>query len=389
MLLMVGITRIAFSATATLSYTSGDIAACGVGVATVNLNVHFNMCPGSNCDHALCSIGNPFRATVKLYRSGGLVETRQFNLSSEYFNEAFTNIQVTGGAPLYATVQFERKKNACVSYETIANATSNTWTIPVFAATPNFNINGTAIPANYAPMEVCGSNIKINASTTTCERSYNIAIEECDQWLTRSNQYTVSKWFNGEAPDNFNLQSFAALYSDSSAYFIGDPARMGDILFGGNLPNGTARYYLVKVCTDIPSWDCKSALVRILNCKPGRDGMQDEENSGVLEEKITALALSSNKGSVSIVKNSSDRINVYPNPASNEVSFHVSTAAKDLVTIFIYDIKGNRVLDVVKNALTIDGENVYRANLGSLQTGMYFYKVKTNNTTYNGKLIKQ
>jgi hypothetical protein len=82
-------------------------------------------------------------------------------------------------------------------------------------------------------------------------------------------------------------------------------------------------------------------------------------------------------------------ITVFPNPTTAEVSFHVPAVAEDMISISVYDIKGNRVLDVVKNALAIDGENVYKANLGSLQTGMYFYKIKTNNTTYNGKLMKQ
>jgi hypothetical protein len=390
-LLAMTVSKSGFCSVANIYFPGSPFSVCGTQVENHYINVVFTMCEsGGTCNYTVCNNDPLFQATIALYKNGNLYATHISYTSTPYLNEIFPNVPMTGGNTFYANVKFERKRNICaLGYETIANVTSSISTIAATPATPNFNINGVAVPANYVPMEVCGSNIKLNAASTTCETAYNITVEECDQWLNRTFQYEFSKWFNGQAPDSINLQLLAAQTS-VPPYFTGDVARQGDILFGGNLPSGAARYYRVKVCTGIPSWNCKTALVKVLDgCKPEREEMQEYGNVAVQEGKIEVLTLSSNDGATSIVKNLSNRVNVYPNPTTDEVSFHVTAAAKDMVTISVYDIKGKRVLDVVNNILATDGENVYQARLGSLQTGMYFYKIKTNNTTYNGKLIKK
>lgn len=82
-------------------------------------------------------------------------------------------------------------------------------------------------------------------------------------------------------------------------------------------------------------------------------------------------------------------INVFPNPASSDVSFEVNALEKDLVSIAIYDLKGNYLMDVVTNAVATDGTNLYTTNLSRLGTGIYLYQVKINNEVYNGKLSRE
>jgi hypothetical protein len=131
-------------------------------------------------------------------------------------------------------------------------------------ATPDFNVNGIAVPADGSPINVCASIILINAAATSCETSYWVGIHERDRWWNRSYQYEWGTWFAGQAPNNISLQKLAA---NSAAYWINGPASWkGGVLVGGYMDpptNSVERHYMVEVCTAEPSWKCKQGLIRV------------------------------------------------------------------------------------------------------------------------------
>jgi hypothetical protein len=153
------------------------------------------------------------------------------------------------------------------SWNTHQTTLTNSFTVTQTQAQPNFNINGLAIPTEGSALNVCGSNIRVNAAATICETRYMVSIQECDQWWSRTGQYEVDVWFNGQAPDNINLQQLANMYSQPP-YFTGPATRYNTGLFSGNLPNGQPRYYRVSICVNEPGWVCKTALIKVDgNCR--------------------------------------------------------------------------------------------------------------------------
>jgi hypothetical protein len=79
---------------------------------------------------------------------------------------------------------------------------------------------------------------------------------------------------------------------------------------------------------------------------------------------------------------------VFPNPSESEVSFQVTTREKDVVSISLYDLKGNLIKQVVTQEITNEGVSLFNANINELTSGMYLYKIQLNNEVYNGKLSK-
>jgi len=81
-------------------------------------------------------------------------------------------------------------------------------------------------------------------------------------------------------------------------------------------------------------------------------------------------------------------VSVFPNPSESEVSFQVATNEKDVVSITLYDLKGNLVKKLVNQEIASEGISLFSTNIDDLTSGMYLYRVQLNNTVYNGKLSK-
>jgi hypothetical protein len=76
----------------------------------------------------------------------------------------------------------------------------------------------------------------------------------------------------------------------------------------------------------------------------------------------------------------------YPNPFNPSTSIKYSVPQASLVTIKIYDVIGNEVQTLVNNK---QDAGVYEVtfNAGNLASGMYFYKMQTDNFTQVKKMI--
>jgi hypothetical protein len=278
----------------TSGYSANNFGYCGSG--TRNFMVSYEYCPGiiiigGSCGpYGTCG-ANPYRIKANLYHNGNLISSMQYQTSSSWANFPFYNVGVQAGT-YKATVTLEKRNWTCIGWSTVETVSTSVIVANAAPATPNFNINGIPPPASGAPINVCASNIKLNADPTTCENHYFVTVQESDRWWTRTNDYEWGRWFSGQAPNGLNLQQLSTTFS-YSPYFIGSASRQGSPLIGGNLPGGAPQHYRVSVCTGEPSWNCKTGLIKVDgNCfaataEDGDDAqdLSDEERSVVEEER--------------------------------------------------------------------------------------------------------
>lgn len=268
-----GITTQAFAGYSALAWKNagastletGALWSCGAP-KTVDIRVSYSLNPTfviGGPDPA-CPWGfgpNHFRYTVALYRDGLPLGSHSFNLAGCWFRDWFNGIAAVPGN-YYAKITVERRTAPFV-WSSLDSMQSPTLVATQLIATPDFTINGTAIPQG-TPMIVCASSIQINAATTVCETSYWLGVDETVQWWTQTNQYSWGKWFLGEAPNQLSLQQLA---TGSAGYWQNGPLeRQGNTLVGGfaNPPANTLeRFYTVALCTPGPTLKCKYALLRV------------------------------------------------------------------------------------------------------------------------------
>jgi hypothetical protein len=92
-----------------------------------------------------------------------------------------------------------------------------------------------------------------------------------------------------------------------------------------------------------------------------------------------ALALNNNLSSNSLIV---DEFIIYPNPTADFISVLLPPQFKT-GTLFIYNTNGQKMMEqtVISNSPTI--------SLKSLDKGLYFYKMESDNFSKSGKIIKQ
>ncbi len=81
---------------------------------------------------------------------------------------------------------------------------------------------------------------------------------------------------------------------------------------------------------------------------------------------------------VSVNASTKELINVYPNPAVNQITFDVPSNS----TIKVYSTEGRLVNQVIAN-------NTYMMNISNLKSGIYIYQVNAGDKVYKGKFIKK
>jgi len=79
-----------------------------------------------------------------------------------------------------------------------------------------------------------------------------------------------------------------------------------------------------------------------------------------------------------------NKIDVFPNPAKNQITFETS-GSKKMNEISILDFSGRKIL-----TQSFSGKNKYTMDVSSLSEGMYFYFIQTESNNYfTGKFIKE
>jgi hypothetical protein len=76
-----------------------------------------------------------------------------------------------------------------------------------------------------------------------------------------------------------------------------------------------------------------------------------------------------------------------PNPVLNTTSFYFEIAESDYVTLEIYDLMGNRKMQLINTWLE-SGSYVSEFDLSDLSQGVYFYIIKTSDNVMRGQFVK-
>ncbi len=79
-------------------------------------------------------------------------------------------------------------------------------------------------------------------------------------------------------------------------------------------------------------------------------------------------------------------LTVYPNPSTTLVNFALSSEADDVYTIEVYDVMGAKVAAIATNQALSKGTHTLEFNTANLATGIYTYKINSNNLNQTGTL---
>ncbi|MCG8697133.1 MAG: T9SS type A sorting domain-containing protein [Bacteroidales bacterium] len=333
--------------------------------ATRDLAVEFYYCtfyPGDLCD--VGGFGqNPYEIKTEIYRDGVKIASKKYRTSKVWANFFFYDLTVVPGVYKAKVVA---KKKKLFGWETIFNQYTNSITISKVTATPNFNING----STTTPLDVNASNITVNAAATSCETKYHLHVMESNKWWSRTYDYEVKKWFNGQAPNGINLQQFATTYSYGSTY-TGSPSRQGSPLIGGKLPNGNDRYYRVQIATAEPTWKTKTILIKVDGNAKSAEGITYH----VADKK--EMELSANKNI---------EFEVYPNPASNYINVDILSNEAKTVKITLMNTNGQIIMMNTNHELN-EGPNSLNLNISDIPAGMYIMGVTSGGSQSIKKVV--
>lgn len=104
----------------------------------------------------------------------------------------------------------------------------------------------------------------------------------------------------------------------------------------------------------------------------------------ILLRKGDAISTSSN--SPELFAETSFSIRNYPNPIENQTSFYYTLEKPALVSLQIYDFKGQEV-ETLENGFLLPGDHTTRWDRGKLPAGVYFYRFQVNEESVSRKLI--
>jgi hypothetical protein len=144
--------------------------------------------------------------------------------SSCFYNGIFYSIDADAGA-YSAIVKFQ--KRTLGGWVPVSTDYSGNINASKTQATPAFKIKGQLATTTTVPTVSFNiwEPIIIDASMTTCETTYNVGVQESDQYWNRTYKYEWWKWLTGDAPNNINLQQMATTYSNPPDYLGMDLTR--------------------------------------------------------------------------------------------------------------------------------------------------------------------
>jgi DNA/RNA endonuclease YhcR with UshA esterase domain len=82
-------------------------------------------------------------------------------------------------------------------------------------------------------------------------------------------------------------------------------------------------------------------------------------------------------------------LNVYPNPASEMVTFVINNTIDDNYTLTLNDMYGRVVKLLINNQLLPAGTQTRSFNIADLSKGMYTYRLSSASFTRKGLFTKQ
>ena len=126
-----------------------------------------------------------------------------------------------------------------------------------------------------------------------------------------------------------------------------------------------------------PSWD--QSQIHIVGMLLDNSNIIDNASSGSIDNAIIVGYTDCGSTSIAVELNGPDRINIYPNPATDNI--YISNLIKNAI-LKIYDINGKLVLETSVS-------NKEYINISTLAKGMYQIKFEGKDWSETRKLIKE
>ena len=77
----------------------------------------------------------------------------------------------------------------------------------------------------------------------------------------------------------------------------------------------------------------------------------------------------------------------YPNPFNPTTNITYSIEKQGAVSLVVYNLLGNEIARLVDNQIQTAGSHIISFDASSLSSGVYFYKLQTNNTSVTKKML--
>jgi hypothetical protein len=143
--------------------------------------------------------------------------------------------------------------------------------------------------------------------------------------------------------------------------------------------NSAGEEYFILV--DIPGLDTNGTYHLVIN---SINNQFTDLNFTVDSAKINPTNSTVSVHDISAIEN---QIKVFPNPASNKVTIQYNLVSNSNVQIDLYDIFGKSIKTILPLTLQNNIEHSYTVPLDDISSGMYFIKLKINNTISTVKLF--
>lgn len=195
--------------------------------------------------------------------------------------------------------------------------------------------------------------------------------------------------FKNNGPDDLvagDTIGYKIATSNPVVGLLKDPVAMGETFYvysdsiGLTIPNLTEET-VVDFCTKIYNPNTEITI----NGQPVKISYDDDD---VTNNTICATIFISPKevSVLNLIKNPTETLNLYPNPATSEVKFNINLAKAEHVIVSVKDIIGREVLHQDFGTITAGQTVPMTLNLSSLNSGMYFVELNAGQHSAIGKV---
>ena len=177
----------------------------------------------------------------------------------------------------------------------------------------------------------------------------------------------------------FQTSVFVVLYFDINLRQTTSAVDGTYTLSGLPLNTGSDEYFVV---VDIPGLDTNGSYHRVINLGNTQFTNLDFTVDSVYINPIGSITSTFFENSVL-----DNKVTMFPNPTNHHISIQYELINSANVEIDLYDLMGKKIINI--SSLTHEEKNKYNhcVNIENLSTGIYFVKIKINDSENNMKLI--
>jgi len=238
--------------------------------------------------------------------------------------------------------------------------------------------------------ELNGDTLKVSLTVNiknTINGNYKLACVLVEDSVTgNSTQYNQANSYSGGSSlidvdgIDWNTLPTSVHYSLMTYRHVGRsiaPSFTGEPLNTTSLTTGDSETICFEFILD-PSWD--QSQIHIVGMFINDNNQIDNASSTDITNAINTGYTECGVTSTAIELNGPNRINIYPNPASDKI--YISNLKEDNISVKVYDIKGRLVLE---NKVS----NKKYLNISKLSKGVYQIKFEGKDWNETRKLIKE